>query len=170
VSKKKFSSGLDSLFDVKQEEIVQQSTPSVKDAFLSDTDTITQPAINRRASSKNFTSDLDSLFQEAFTDAVEQKLDKLRRTSGLHDAFENEARPFKQPLSGLDALIRSTIDTSLAGLEHAPIKRLTIMFESQKIDKLKSIAKQEKAFVKDIVSEVLTDFIKDYEKQKGISF
>jgi hypothetical protein len=167
VSKKKFSSGLDSLFDTKQEEteVVHQSTPSVKDAFLSDT--IAQPAINRKASSKNFTSDLDSLFQDAFTDAVEQKIDKLRRTSGLEDAFENEARPFKQPLSGLDALIRSTIDTSLAGLEHAPIKRLTIMFESQKIDKLKSIAKNEKAFVKDIVNEVLTEFIKDYEKRRG---
>ena len=75
-----------------------------------------------------------------------------------------------QRVDDLDALIRSTIDTSLAGLDHAAIKRLTIMVESQKIDKLKSIAKLERSFVKDIVNGMLTEFINDYEKRTGKSF
>ena len=165
MSKKKFSSGLDSLFD-NNEELQKESvqnTPSV----LEDTNTTTVASVvqPRRLTSKNFTSDLDSLFNEAFTEAVEEKVGKLRRTAGLEDPFENTRRQTKQPLSGLDALIRSTIDTSLAGLDHAAIKRLTIMFETQKIEKLKSIAKMERAFVKDIVSGILTEFIEDYEKK-----
>jgi hypothetical protein len=171
VSKKKFSSGLDSLFEnnEEQQEMVQ-SSPSVRDVLKPDTGAVASiAATSRRVNSKNFTSDLDSLFQEAFTEAVEEKVEKMRKTVGLDDPFENTRRQYKQPLSGLDALIRSTIDTSLAGLDHAAIKRLTIMFETQKIDKLKSIAKMERAFVKDIVSGILSEFIEDYEKKTGKS-
>jgi hypothetical protein len=42
---------------------------------------------------------------------------------------------------------------------------LTIMFENQKIEKLKSIAKNERSFVKDLVSGVLSEFIENYEKK-----
>jgi hypothetical protein len=167
VSKKKFTGGLDTLFEVT--ETVMDNTPSVSQARQAESST-TQSALVRRVTSKNFTSDLDSLFQEAFTEAVEEKLGKMKRASGIEDPFENNRRQYKQPLSGLDALIRSTVDTSLAGLDHAAIKRLTIMFEYQKIEKLKSIAKVERSFVKDLVSGVLTEFINDYEKRTGKSF
>ena len=127
--------------------------------------------VTRKTTSKNFTSDLDSLFNDAFSEAVEERVEKMRRSAGIDDPFdEPKMRLHKQPLSGLDALIRSTIDTSLAGLDHAAIKRLTIMVESQKIDKLKSIAKLERSFVKDIVNGMLTEFINDYEKRTGKSF
>lgn len=168
MSKKKFTSGLDMLFDTT--EVAVQETPSLSQAKQAESVATPQSAAARRVTSKNFTSDLDSLFQEAFTEAVEEKMEKMRRTSGIDDPFENNRRQYKQPLSGLDALIRSTIDTSLAGLDHAAIKRLTIMFENQKIEKLKSIAKLERSFVKDLVSGVLTEFINDYEKRTGKSF
>jgi hypothetical protein len=41
------------------------------------------------------------------------------------------------------------------------------LFESAKIDKLKNIAKLERAFMKDLVQSVITEFIVDYEKRKG---
>jgi hypothetical protein len=168
VSKKKFSSGLDSIFEVKEEvhqAVATTATPVFAPTF--DSPSTAQPMVVRRAASKNFTSDLDSLFQDAFTEAVEEKLDKLKKHSGLNDPFESNKRETRHALSGLDALIRSTVDSSLAALEHAAVKRLTIIFENKKIEKLKSIAKMEKAFVKDIVSEVLTEFINDYEKRTG---
>lgn len=167
--------GLDSLFETKEEqkEMIQNTAVEAQEAahsVMEDKGAMSSVHA-RRTTSKNFTSDLDSLFQEAFTEAVEEKVGKLRRMAGMDDPFEEDKpRTNKQPLTGLDALIRSTIDTSLASLEHAAIKRLTIMVESQKIDKLKSIAKIERAFVKDIVSNVLTDFINDYEKRTGKSF
>jgi hypothetical protein len=167
VSKKKFSSGLDSLFDSQDDiqDAVVEATPSVFEEQNANVRIGSSSVVTRRASSKNFTSDLDSLFSEAFTDAVEEKVEKLRRASGIDDPFEDNRRAYKQPLSGLDALIRSTIDTSLAGYEHAAVKRLTIFFENYKIDKLKSIAKSERSFVKDLVNGVLTEYINEYEKR-----
>jgi hypothetical protein len=168
VSKKKFSSGLDSLFDVQEDirEQIAEAAPSVFEEQNSNVRIGSAAASHRKASSKNFTSDLDSLFSEAFTDAVEEKVDKLRRSSGIEDPFEDNRRAYKQPLSGLDALIRSTIDTSLAGFDHAAVKRLTIFFENYKVDKLKSIAKSERSFVKDLVNGVLTEYINNYEKRQ----
>ena len=172
MGKKKFSSGLDSLFDAKDEQHeldLQKELSDVRIQGDQRTTSVQETPSIRRASNKNFTSDLDSLFQDAFTDSVEEKAEKLRRLANNDDPFESNRRQYKQPLSGLDALIRSTMDTSLAEFDHAPVKRLTIMFENLKIEKLKSIAKMERSFVKDLVGGVLTEFINDYEKRSGKS-
>ena len=167
MSKKRFSSGLDSLFDNPRDEQEFEDVKAGKapPPSVSELEAEVKAVVMKRTTTKNFTSDLDSLFNYAFTEALEEKVDKLRRDSGIDDPFESKRDNYKRPLSGLDALIRSTIDTSLMGLEHAPIKRFTIMFENKKIEQLKNIAKQERAFVKDLVGDVLTEFIKNYEQQ-----
>jgi hypothetical protein len=162
MAKKRFTGDFtDSLFD--------ESSPQAAAAMPTSSSRVATDmpaaAVLPRRTTKNFTSDLDSLFQEAFTEAVEEKLDKLKRDSGIQDPFANDERAYKKPLSGLDALIRQTVDASLASLDHAAVKRLTIMFESQKIEQLKTIAKQERSFVKDLVSGVLSEFIENYEKK-----
>jgi tRNA A37 threonylcarbamoyltransferase TsaD len=162
MAKKRFTGDFtDSLFD---ESLTQEAAAMPVSSSRAATEIPTSVVLPRRAS-KNFTSDLDSLFQEAFTEAVEEKLDKLKRDSGLQDPFAADERAYKKPLSGLDALIRQTVDSSLAALDHAAVKRLTIMFENQKIEKLKTIAKQERSFVKDLVSGVLSEFIDNYERK-----
>ena len=167
MSKKRFSSGLDSLFDNPRDEQEFEDVKAGKapPPSVSELEAEVKAVVMKRTTTKNFTSDLDSLFNYAFTEALEEKVDKLRRDSGIDDPFESKRDNYKRPLSGLDALIRSTVDTSLMGLEHAPIKRFTIMFENKKIEQLKNIAKQERAFVKDLVGDVLTEFIKNYEQQ-----
>ena len=168
MSKKRFSSGLDSLFDSPRDEQPFADSVTASQApppSVSELEAEVKAVVMKRTTTKNFTSDLDSLFQYAFTEAIEEKAEQLRRESGLDDPFETQRNTYKKPLAGLDALIRSTIDTSLVGLEHAPIKRFTIMFENKKIEKLKTIAKQERAFVKDLVGDVLTEFIANYERQ-----
>ena len=162
MAKKRFTGDFtDSLFD---KSLTQEAAAMPVSTSKMETDIPASVVLPRRAA-KNFTSDLDSLFQEAFTEAVEEKLDKMKRDSGLQDPFAADERAYKKPLSGLDALIRQTVDSSLAALDHAAVKRLTIMFENQKIEKLKTIAKQERSFVKDLVSGVLSEFIDNYERK-----
>ena len=171
MSKKRFSSGLDSLFDSPRDEQPFADSVTAGQApppSVSELEAEVKAVVMKRTTTKNFTSDLDSLFQYAFTEAIEEKAEKLRRESGVDDPFESKRNTYKKPLAGLDALIRETVDTSLMGLEHAPIKRFTIMFENKKIEKLKSIAKQERAFVKDLVGDVLTVFIANYERQHSL--
>jgi hypothetical protein len=166
MSKKRFSSGFDSLFAVEND-APQVATTQATPPSVADLEAEVKKAVMRKTTGKNFTSDLDTLFQEAFTEVVEEKVEKLRRDTGIIDPFDEGSRnSTRRPLSGLDALIRQTVDTSLAGLEHAAVKRLTIMFENQKIERLKTIAKQERSFVKDLVSNVLTEFIEKYERQR----
>ena len=166
MSKKKFTTGLESLFGEPQEQ--ERHVSTVTETALDADDRPLEQSPIRRNSSKNFTSDLDSLFRDAFTEAIEDKAEKLKKSAGYGDDLYDAARSlYKKPLSGLDALIRQTVDTSLAGMEHAAIKRITFTFENQKIEKLKSIAKMERAFLKDVVNGVITEFIDNYEKRTG---
>jgi hypothetical protein len=166
VAKKKFTSDFDSIFDDSETEPLKITNEDIA-ADLPTAPTVS-PVSNKKATLKNFTSDLDALFRDAMTEAVEERVTKIKRSVGIEDdPFEESARAFKKPLSGLDALIRQTMDTSLAGMEHAAVKRITLLFESAKIDKLKNIAKLERAFMKDLVQSVITEFIVDYEKRKG---
>ena len=168
MSKKRFSSGLDSLFDSPREEqdfVDSVAADQAPPPSVSELEAEVKAVVMKRTTTKNFTSDLDSLFQDAFTEAIEEKADQLRRELDVDDPFSVKRNKYKKPLAGLDALIRETVDTSLVGLEHAPIKRFTILFENKKIEKLKNIAKQERAFVKDLVGDVLTEFINNYERQ-----
>ena len=171
MSKKKFSSGFDTIFNVPVEHAVTVETKNLHGASLGSTTMDTEKQVEkrlRRPGIKNFTNDLDSLFKEAFTEAVEEKLDKMRRQGGSGISDNNSDAP-RRPLSGLDALIRNTVDASLAELQQATIKRLTIVVENQKVEKLKSIARMERSFMKDIISGVLNEYIENYERRTGKS-
>lgn len=171
MSKKKFSVGFDTIFNAPVESTATVDTKNLLGASLGSNTMgmeIPEKKVLKRPGIKNFTNDLDSLFKDAFTEAVEEKIDKMRRQGGTGTSDNNMDIP-RKPLSGLDALIRSTVDASLAELQQATIKRLTIVVENQKVEKLKSIARMERSFMKDIISSVLNEFIENYEQRTGKS-
>jgi len=71
--------------------------------------------------------------------------------------------------SGLDALIRQTIDIQdLEKEEQRGIRRLTVAVDREKLDKLKAIARMENAYLKDLLLELIDDYINEYADQKGL--
>ncbi len=165
MAKKKFSAGLDDLFGETREAIQDAQPPQPVFAIEEKPGETVSP---RRTTSKNFASDLDALFRDAFTVSYDEPgAGQKKGASSKDDLFGAERSAYKNPLSGLDALIRQTVDTSLAGFDHAPIKRITFVFENQKIEKLKSIAKREHSFLKDLVNGVISEFIDNYEQKTG---
>lgn len=142
MSKKKnktFSAGFDDLFN---DAVEQQTQPSVG----------TRP---KSSSKKNFSDSLESIFQDAITEAVEAKAEKVAEGKKI----KKEKRRTK-PMFGLDSLIRQTIEQS----EIKPDKkRISFTFETEKIEKLRGIAKNEKARIRDIVNELITDYIQQHE-------
>jgi hypothetical protein len=70
-------------------------------------------------------------------------------------------------MGGLDALLRSTIEPSKMKLQNKPVRRLTLAFDENKLDKLKYIARLERTYLKDIIDEIVEEFIEEYESSHG---
>ena len=159
MSKKKFKSGLESLFDAPSEA-----------RYLTDTETIAEnkprKRRSRRSSSKNFTSDLDALFQEVVQLEELEERDKADRKSKKARTQQHLNR--RPTLIGLDALIRRTTEAADEMEEdYQPVtKRVTFAFDAAKFRRLKRIAKQERSYLKDILGSLVTAYIERYEREE----
>ena len=170
MSKKKFTDGLESLFGLALEDDLQESSPLLVDTRVSKARQADQvkakPKKRKRSSGKTFTSDLDSLFDAAVNDSVDV------RAKRQPEATRSKSSPLKRirrkPLSGIDALIRQTVvDNRIDYDDDAPKKRVTFIYDKHKLARLKAIAKVEKAYLKDIIGQIVSEFIEDYEEKNG---
>ena len=101
------------------------------------------------AVSSKFSSGLESLLSEAFEEEFKDQL------SGKKD------KKSKKPssLGGLDTLLKSTIDIKLLRKSAKDSRRLTILIENEKIDKLKDIAKLKKTYLKYIIRDIVSEYL-----------
>jgi hypothetical protein len=168
MSKKRFSSGLDDLFN--DNDSVQQAEMST---MYSGGEAATSPfvRIERKNNTKNFVSDLDALLQEAIDESFEKY---ETRTGGIASgkskstAISFTPAPNRAPLSGLDALFRETIDVREMGTDELGKKRLTVAVDKPKLEKLKTIARMENSFLKDILTSLIDEYISEYTNKKGV--
>jgi len=78
-------------------------------------------------------------------------------------AVEDTAeKPKDARLAGIDLLIKGTLEGSKRIVENvAPQKkRVTFILDKEKLAKIKSIAKSEQAYIKDIFDRVVSDYLK----------
>jgi len=162
VSKKKFKDGLESLFGESNKGTLQEDSPLLEETSVVTQPEETQPKVRRlksKRSSKNFTSDLDSLFQEALEESLEEAANKIVTDK---TKVSPARKPKREAVFGLDALIRRTVESSI-DVEANNKKRVTFVFDKSKLMKLKKIAKVERSYLKDIIGQVMSDFIEEYE-------
>lgn len=165
MSKKKFKAGLESLFgETEGDDLLPGIRPLLaeeKDKPKSKKSAISGKRPKRR-SSKNFTSDLEGLFHSAldkefeeFKDTTENKVNSKRD--------RRVKKRSERPVIGIDALIRRTSSENRADLgSSTPLKkRVTFTLERKKIDQLKSIAKSKKAYLKDIVDDIISRYLNE---------
>lgn len=161
MSKKKFSEGLDDLFREQSagETFWGQATEA--------------PARERKAAHKNFMHDLDLLLQEALDESLNNAGtdDDQPAAANARTKSKTTAGAYRAPVSGLDALIRQTIDVQeMHTDEETGKKRLTVAVDKTKLDKLKTIARLENAYMKDILVQLIDEYIREYTKEKGFDF
>lgn len=156
MAKKRFTSGMDSLFndtpdrkDLERDTLSQNEKPENQN---------TAAPKEKKNTGKGFSDDLKAFLQEAFEESFEQQVDQPKPST------RKSTRNVK-PKRGLDALLRSTIEPSKMRLQNKPIRRLTISFDEKKLAQLKNIARQEKTFLKDIIDEIVSDFLESYDKE-----
>lgn len=131
----------------------------------------------RRSHAKNFVSDLDALLQEAMDEGFERYENRRSNgngaasevaTSKTKSAAAGQTPAHRAPISGLDALIRQTISVREATPDDLLKKRLTVAVDKPKLEKLKTIARLENAFLKDILANLIDEYIEEYSGKKGI--
>ena len=170
MSKKKFTTGLDSIFTPEPNAVTGRGTAFLRNPFEPDDNNGEKaPKPVKRSSRKNFTTDLDSLLEEALQESFDEQMEASTSSDSKAQVFHKQA-PRKRHISGLDKLIRSTVESSEMKVEENPAagrKRLTVTFEKKKVEKLKKIARIEKSYLKDILGDLVANFIKEYEADKG---
>lgn len=158
MSKKKFSRGFDSLFGDIAEEKQQQLA-----LFPEPEPSKKSPKVQKdKTPSKDFSAELQSFLTEAFEESFEKQM--AAESLPVEKAPRRKAKTRKK-ISGLDALIRSTIEPQeLEPLPEKNTKRVTLVIDKEKLSKLKTIARAERTYIKDIIDDMVSEFISQYEK------
>ena len=163
MSKKNLKDGLESLFGGPA--IAEPSLPE-NSPLLERTEVVKNKAVKKDApnhkkrskSGKNFTSDLDTLFEAALSDNVRE--DQNNESLNSNQTSRTQRR---SSVVGLDALIQKTTDINLDYTSTK--KRVTFIFEKKKLDKLKRIAKLQDSFLKDIIGKIVGEHIAKYNDE-----
>jgi len=177
VSKKTLKDGLESLFGMPPAS-VEEETAFMGDKVLPTGKKIkkssqrkSSDSRRRSGSSKSFTADLESLFQTVVKESVAEEKKKAarkeQRALGRPQSDTAESENPRRPMSGLDALIRQTVAPNKEEIKRAAVpkekKRVTFVFDKKKLLKLKTIAKLEKAYLKDIIGGLISEYLDDYD-------
>ncbi len=156
MSRKKFKNSFDDLFNDAVEGKIEEND--------------TKKTVKKKttASKKSFLSDLNSLFEETITEATIENAKTIKKGKSPK---KTRKRTKRKPSFGIDSLIRETVENST--LERKPadsgLKRITITVKETNLDKLKQIARLQKSYLKDIINEVVAEYIDEYETQNNIS-
>ena len=146
MAKKRFTAGMESLFGDTQE-------PLEADRLLSGKKSEKEP----KTSKGKFRDDLTLFLKEAFEESIEEQLEQKAKG-------QPKVSKSGKSKGGLDALLRSTIEPTQLKLQNKPTRRLTIAFDEQKLKQLKSIARERKVYLKDIIDEIVGEFLSDHEE------
>lgn len=164
MAKKRFTDDFDSLFGDPWEDSSDQPKDS-QQAKPAQAEQVEQAEdAKKKSSGKQFTDSLQSFLAETFEASFERQMAEAEK--GKSQPKKKSSRP-RRRRSSLDMLIRSTVEPSKVEIEDRPKRRITLTFEPQKLEKLRNIAKVERAMLKDIINEIVGDYIRKYENEKG---
>lgn len=170
MNKKKLKAGLESLFSESSALEAEQDTVSmVEEAELHVPQKVTRIKATRKHN-KTFTSDLDSLLAEALSESFEEEKPSNQEQREQPEPLKEE-RPVRKrrpiALTGLDALIRRTVEVSYGDQMNHPdqTKRLTVRIKKTNLERLKEIARTERSYLKDILGELISEYIKKHEEE-----
>lgn len=158
MSKKKFSDGLDSIFsDIHEEPMA--TTYVLKDSPKVDVEE--RNSRMERKGGKNFSSNMDDVIMKSFVTNGENKNKEEDDNSNIRYSHVKKQRT---PLTGIDGLFSRSIE--YGDLDSDTKKRIVLILENKKVDRLKAIAKKEDLFLKDIITQSVSSFIENYDRRK----
>lgn len=163
MAKKRFTDNFESLFGDLAEESPSKEQSSGSDNPDPEKESATESG-SKKLSGKDFTDSLQSFLSDTFEESFERQMAEARKPE---PSAERPKKP-RRRRSSLDMLIRSTVEPSKIEIEGDTPKRrrITLTFEPQKLEKLRQIARVERAMLKDIINDIVGDYIRNYETDK----
>lgn len=167
MSKKRFTEGLESLFGEAAEDTLQENSPLLSRTEKREALKKKGEESGKRSSAKDFSSDLQAFLENAFEESMEEQLEQRKQKRIPISGSAQVKKRHRKPLSGLDALIRSTVEPGNIHMEQKAARRITLTFDPEKLEKLKAIARQERTYLRDIIDEIVAEFLDEYEAKRG---
>jgi hypothetical protein len=165
MSKKRFTEGLESVFSPAAEETLLQDSPLLGRQKAASPEKADEGS--KRSHGKDFSSDLEAFLADAFEESLDEQIEQReQRSAKTMSASAQVKKRHRRPLSGLDALIRSTVEPEDVQIQEAKGRRVTLTFDPRKLEKLKQIARLEKTYLRDIIDEIVAEFLDEYEQHK----
>ncbi|MCB9275449.1 MAG: hypothetical protein H6564_15500 [Lewinellaceae bacterium] len=164
MAKKRFTEGLESVFGAASEDTLQEDSPLLSTTRPKESPDEKGEGHARHSHAKDFSSDLEAFLSGAFEDSFEEQYEQREAKRQPISANPQVKKRHRRPMSGLDALIRSTIEPENVRVQERNARRVTLTFDPDKLDKLKKIARLEKAYLRDIIDEIVSDYLDDYEQ------
>lgn len=149
MAKKRFTEGMESLFGDSHSDTKATHALSL---FPDDPSPSASKDEERRSQGKGFTSQLEAFLAEAF-DAITTE----EYTSEYPD--EDASARSRRPRTGLDLLIRSTADQEDFKPQMHTTRRVTLVFPKEHLEKLKTAAKDQNLYLKDIINQLVERYI-----------
>lgn len=148
---KKFSDNFDSLFDN------EKGHEAEKDAQQGD-------------NADSFVSGLEALLEESLQESLEEEQAADDNGSGKKPKRKITRKISPKAYKGLDLLIRNTLKPNeekarkIANRQLEAKRRITVLLEEENIEQLREIAKMEKSYIKDLVSQIVKEYLEEKAK------
>jgi hypothetical protein len=162
LSKKKFTEGLESLFGEENDKELMQEE---KGFLFPPDEAVVKPKAKskkKKPAGKNFAQDIEGFLSDAFEESFERQLSAPKAKASTSARAKKRSR---KPRSGLDLLIRNTVKPSTIKMKGTSTRRVTLTFDEKKLEKLKSIARKEHLYLKDIINDIVSEFLESYRKK-----
>lgn len=159
MSKKSFTDGLESLFSAREKESLDTLAPpkrkhGARTVGESDTDASGEKP-TRKSTHKTFSLDLDAFLAEVLQDSLMEEIAQ----ADVRSDIPPDDTPHGE---GVDALIRSTLDTGTMEVTPGSTRRVTFFFEPDKVEQLKAIARSENIYLREMVRRIVAEYLERY--------
>lgn len=117
---------------------------------------------------KSFQNNLHDFLQNTFEEAFQEQMEARNNPNPEGDIPLSKKG---KPMGGLDSLIRSTVDPNSIRITHTRtveggnVRRISLVFKERQIEKLRKIANLKRTMLKDIIYQVVEEFIDEFEKK-----
>lgn len=157
MAKKRFTDNMDNLFSG------EPKAEGSLTLFPQEQEPSEGAADQPRKSGKGFAASLDAFLAEAFEQSEQERgtAELSPNPSPVRNKTPEHRARGRRAASGLDLLIRQTSDETQFVPQQHDTRRVTLIFNKEHLEQLKTIARDRQVYLKDLIGEIVEHYLGD---------